>query len=82
MSVDSKASFQSRARDIGVPEGRIAALEAKNVATFSAFAFICSYQPGTPDETPFIDALKSSLGGDPSAHLSQLCAACSLRATA
>ena len=31
----------------------------------SLFAFISAYQPGTPDETPFVEALKQYLGDDP-----------------
>ena len=72
MSVDSAASFQARAKEVGVPEAYIKTLEARKVTTFSAFAFISAYQPSSQDESPFIAALKSYLGEDPKDHLPAL----------
>lgn len=72
MSVDSAASFQARAREVGVPQAYITALEDKNVKTFSAFAFISAYQPSSQDESPFIAALKSYFNEDPKDHLPAL----------
>ena len=37
----------------------------KGIKSHSLFAFIPSYQPGLPDESPFFDALKHYLGEDP-----------------
>ncbi|CAK9015463.1 Uncharacterized protein (Fragment) [Durusdinium trenchii] len=64
--MDSRASFKDRARQIGLPEAAIASLEGQNLATFGQFAFVSSFQPGSPDETPFVTALTKVLGEPPS----------------
>lgn len=64
--MDSRASFKDRARQIGLPEAAIASLQGQNLATFGQFAFVSSFQPGSPDETPFVTALTKVLGEPPS----------------
>ena len=59
--MDSEAAFKERASVIGVPSPGIAKLQAKGVATFGAFAFLSSFQPGGTDETPFVRALATTL---------------------
>ncbi|CAK9055714.1 unnamed protein product [Durusdinium trenchii] len=51
---------------IGLPEAAIASLQGQNLATFGQFAFVSSFQPGSPDETPFVTALTKVLGEPPS----------------
>ena len=59
--MESEAAFKERAAVIGVPSAQIAKLQAKGVATFGAFAFLSSFQPGGTDETPFVRALATTL---------------------
>ena len=59
--MDSESAFKERAAAIGVPTAGIAKLQTKGVATFGAFAFLSSFQPGGVDETPFVRALASTL---------------------
>lgn len=72
MSVDSEVAFRSRAEAVGVPKAYVDALCTKGVNKFSAFAFVSSYQPNAPDETPFIKSLQSYVGEDPANHLPAL----------
>ena len=51
-NVDSKAVFKARAIQIGLDDTIVGRLENSNLASFGAFAFSCSYQPGSQDETP------------------------------
>ena len=59
--MDSEAAFKERAAAIGVPTAGINKLQTKGVATFGAFAFLSSFQPGRVDETPFVRALACTL---------------------
>ena len=59
--MDSEAAFKERAAAIGVPTAGLAKMQTKGVATFGAFAFLSSFQPGGVDETPFVRALASTL---------------------
>ena len=59
--MESEAAFKERATAIGVPAPMVAKLQAKGVATFGAFAFLSSFQPGGTDETPFVRALATTL---------------------
>ena len=70
--MDSEIAFRSRAEAIGVPKAYVDALCTKGVNKFSAFAFVSSYQPNAPDETPFIKPVQSYVGEDPAAHLPAL----------
>ena len=65
MSVDSQAAFRAEAIKLGVSEAHADTLIKKGIKNHSLFAFISAYQPGTPDETPFVEALKQYLGEDP-----------------
>ena len=63
--MDSSAAFRERAKALGLPDSSITTLSDAKLATFGSFAFISSFQPGSSDEKPFIDALSSVLGGTP-----------------
>jgi hypothetical protein len=64
-ALDSKSSFAARASAIGISDGVFRLLEGANIDTFGKFAFVCSYQPGTSDETPFLEMIKKVLSRDP-----------------
>lgn len=60
--MDSTASFKDRATAIGLVKADLDVLERNNLCTFGQFSFLSSYQPGSSDETPFVDALTKVLG--------------------
>ena len=60
--MDSEASFEDRARQIGDPPDGIAALKRRSLNTFGKFAFLSAYQPGSADEGPLITAGRSPRG--------------------
>ena len=64
--MDSTASFRDRAKAIGLPDADIQQLVDVNLGTFGQFAFLSSFQPGSTDEQPFVDAIKKILGAEPS----------------
>ena len=72
MSVDSEVSFRARAKAVNVPEAYVDSLCGKGVNTFSAFAFVSSYQPNAPDETPFVKAIQDLVQEDPKKHMPAL----------
>ena len=65
--MDSEASFEDRARQIGVSPDGIAALKRRSLNTFGKSAFLSAYQPGSADEGPLITALEEVLGARPDA---------------
>lgn len=65
MALDSKAAFQLRAEEVGISAADVTRLEAGGIASFSHFAFCCSYQPGGSNEEDLFDHLEQVLGGRP-----------------
>lgn len=63
--MDSSAAFKERAKTLGLPDSAITKLVDNKLATFGQFAFLSSFQPGSSDETPFVDALSKILGSEP-----------------
>ena len=63
--MDSAAAFKERALKLGLPEASITRLSDAKLATFGQFAFISSFQPGSADEQPLIDALTKILTVEP-----------------
>jgi hypothetical protein len=67
IAMDSSAAFRERAKTLGLPETAVARLADSKLATFGQFAFLSSFQPGSSDEQPFVDALSKVLGTTPEA---------------
>ena len=65
--MDSTASFKERALRLGLPEAAINRLVDSKLATFGQFAFISSFQPGSADEKPLVEAITKILTEAPSA---------------
>ena len=65
--MDSAAAFRERAKALGLPEAGVTKLADSKLATFGQFAFLSSFQPGSADETPFVEALAKVLGDQPEA---------------
>ena len=65
MALDSKAAFQLRAEEIGLTTDDIRAMEVGGIASFSQFAFCCSYQPGGSNEEALFEQLEGVLGTKP-----------------
>lgn len=64
--LDSHAAFKARALEIGLSPDVIELLKAGGVTSFGSYAFVTSYQPGQPDETPLIEALTKVMHRAPS----------------
>ena len=62
MAVDSVASFQARAAELGIPAVQIQKLAARDVDTHARFAFVSAYQPQSSDDRPLQQALQDLLG--------------------
>ena len=58
---DSDAVFASRAKEMGLDEKVMKPLNDAGFTSMATFAFSCAYIPGTADETPFVDMLKTAL---------------------
>ena len=65
--MDSAAAFKERAKVLGIPSDAITKLSDAKLATFGQFAFLSSFQPGSSDEQPFVEALTKVLGSTPEA---------------
>jgi hypothetical protein len=52
--VDSKAVFTARARAIGVPDAVLASMLTRGWDTLGAYAFSCTYIPGSSDDTALV----------------------------
>ena len=63
--MDSSAAFCERAKALGLPETSLTKLGDAKLATFGSFAFLSSFQPGSTDEKPFVEALSNVLGSTP-----------------
>eukprot|EP00435_Cladocopium_sp_Y103_P044084 s317_g12.t1 len=63
--MDSAAAFRERAKTLGLSDADVTKLSDAKLATFGQFAFLSSFQPGSSDEQPFLDALSKILGSTP-----------------
>ena len=63
--LESSAVFESRALAIGITPATLSALQAAGLDTFGKYAFSCSYQPGSSDETSLKELLTTVLGAEP-----------------
>lgn len=61
-ALDSKASFQKRALEIGLDQAFIEALEAGGVSSYGSLAFVSSYTPGQQDDSPLFISLARVIG--------------------
>ena len=61
-ALDSEALFEERAKGFGVSDAVYQLLKTANYATFGKLAFCSSYQIGSNDEKPLMDALEGALG--------------------
>ena len=43
MALDSKVAFQTRAKQLGVEQAAIDALEAKGIASYATYAYCCTF---------------------------------------
>ena len=70
--LDSEPVFQSRLRDLNIPDTRYTALKGNGIDTLGRFAYICTLQPGTTaDDSPFVAALVKALNLQQEADLGQ-----------
>jgi hypothetical protein len=60
-NLESKAVFKSRCLEIGMSDECYQALEAASYACYSTFAYCSSYIPGSQDETPFLNVIRTVL---------------------
>ena len=67
IAMDSSAAFKERAKTLGLPEAAVARLADSKLATCGQFAVLSSFQPGSSDEQPFVDALAKVSGTTPEA---------------
>ena len=61
VSLESQATFEARAAKIGVPLPFIDELTAAGLSTFGAWAFCCTCDPNSSDDTPLKDAVEAML---------------------
>ena len=73
MALDSKASFQTRAKQIGLTDGQVTQLENAGITTFAGFAYATTYQPGQVDDAPLIRFLTTAFGAAPNPETSASC---------
>ena len=62
-TLDSKAAFEQRARQVGVEEAFLTALKAAGFDTFGSLAFAVPHSPTRQDEEVFVAFLKRVNGG-------------------
>ena len=60
--VESEAEFLARAKEIGMEEAFITALQTAGIKTFGKLAYICAVSPQSGDDTPLVDAVEKLLG--------------------
>ena len=65
-SMESTASFKSRAGEIGMSDDLISRLIDGGIDTFGKLAYICSVSPTSGDDGPLKEALNRMLTGGPS----------------
>ena len=59
--LESSAVFESRLLAIGISQATLAALQTAGLDTFGKYAFACSYQPGSSDESSLKELLTTVL---------------------
>eukprot|EP00435_Cladocopium_sp_Y103_P032079 s2147_g8.t1 len=64
VSLESKAAWEARARAIGTPEGFIIELQNGNLDSFGQWAFCCSCDQNSMDDTPISNAVQTLIGRD------------------
>lgn len=62
---DSEPNFRARATALGLDEADVQALCNNGVNTLAKYAFSSAYVPGNSDESPFVQAMTTALGADP-----------------
>ena len=65
--LDSEVDFKRRALQLGVTQANIEAVVAAGFKTFGQCAFSVPYQPGSADESPWVDLLTTCLTREPDA---------------
>eukprot|EP00971_Amphidinium_carterae_P347483 6489518-Amphidinium_carterae.1 len=71
--VDSQAAFEERARQMAIPASVLEAMAGKGWTTFATFGFSSTYQPGQPDDSPFVKTvLDPILGQELAMHAPKL----------
>ena len=63
---DSEVNFRARCGALGLPTTITDALCTAGVGTIAKFAFSSSFVPGMQEERPFVTAMATALGRDPS----------------
>ena len=64
VSLESKAAWEARAKAIGVPELFIQELADGGLGTFGQWAFCCTGDPNSFDDTPMRQAVQQLIGRD------------------
>ena len=62
---DSEPNFRARAAALGLTDDVVEALCTNGVNTLAKYAFSSAYVPGNSDEAPFVSAMTTALGADP-----------------
>ena len=60
-SLDSKPYFASRAMAVGFAGASLQSFVDAGIDTLAGFAFFCTYQPGSSDDTTLVEATKKVL---------------------
>ena len=60
--LDSEPVFRVRLSSLGIPDGYINAMIAAGLNSMAKMAYVCSLQPGTADDTPFLDEVARASG--------------------
>ena len=66
MALESKISFQNRAKELEIPDEDVEALATAGISTYAGYAYCCTFQPGQNDDTALMTFLTTALGADPS----------------
>ena len=51
MALGSKVAYQARAKELGIDQAAIDALEAKSIISYATYAYCCTFQPGQVDDS-------------------------------
>ena len=62
---DSEPNFRARASALGLADDVVQALCTNGVNTLAKYAFSSAYVPGNSDEAPFVTAMTTALGAEP-----------------
>ena len=65
MALESRATFEQRAKDINIAQGDLDRLVRGGISAYAEFAFCCAYTPGSADEKPLFDHFEGILGARP-----------------